>query len=84
MSASLTPPPQKVAVFPMREWDGEERCSCSVAHGAVYLFHPHRGPLSANAGSGVYITVSDSVLRADVWRGRRILESLLKVIEMSQ
>lgn len=67
----------------MKEWDGGERCSCGVAPGASYLFHPHRRPLSA-VSSGVYITVSAGVCRADVWTGRSILESLLKVIEMTQ
>lgn len=65
--------------------DGDgERCSCSVAQGASYLFHPHQRPLNASISSGVYITVSAGVWRADVWTGRSILESLLKVIEMTQ
>lgn len=67
-----------------KEWDGGEGCSCSLAPGASYLFHPRRRPLNAGVSSGVYITVSASVCRADVWTGLTILESLLKVIEMTQ
>lgn len=81
---SHIPPRQKVAVFVMKERGGGKRCSCSVAHGTSCLFHPHNCPLSASVSSGVYITVSASVWRADVWTGRSILESLLKVIEMTQ
>lgn len=92
ISRFLAPPPppptshprQKVAVFVMKERGGGKRCSCSVAHGTSCLFHPHNCPLSASVSSGVYITVSASVWRADVWTGRSILESLLKVIEMTQ
>lgn len=52
--------------FLMKEWDGGERCSCTVAPGASYLFHPHRRPLNASVSSGVYITVPARVWRTDV------------------
>lgn len=55
-STLLDSPPlhlRKLLPWLLKESHREEGCSCSIALGVLFLFHPHHCPLSPGVGSGV-------------------------------